>query len=106
MALGDMDGDACGGPGPSHDTRVGRIATMSLVATVPLTWVHVNGGVINGGVACVRARWRVLCVFACFLVRFCAFFPTEMACKKRRKALLCNTPFELHPLLRVTDLQL
>ena len=35
-----------------------------------LTWVHANGGIINGGVACVCAKWRFLCISA----RFCVFF--------------------------------
>ena len=72
--------------------------------------VHANGG-INGGVACVCAKWRVsvhFCAFLCFFVRYCAFFATKMACKKAQiicaefcknvqEALLCNTPFSYTP---------
>ena len=50
-------------------------------------WVHANGGKINGGVACVCAKWRVFVHFRAFLrffVRFCAFFPAKMACRKAR----------------------
>ena len=48
-------------------------------------WVHANGGIINGGVACVCAKGRVfvqLCAFLRFFVRFCAFCPAKMACRK------------------------
>ena len=75
-----------------------------------LTWVHANGGIINGGVACVCAKWCAFvhfCAFLRFFVRFCAFFPTKRACKKAQicaefwknvqKALLCNTPFSYTP---------
>ena len=31
--------------------------------------MHANGGIINGGVACVGAEWRVFVHFS----RFCAF---------------------------------
>ena len=47
-------------------------------------WVHANGGITNGGVACVCAKWRVLvhfCTFLRFSVRF--FLPklTAEKCK-------------------------
>ena len=81
--------------------------------------VHANGGIINGGVACVCAKCGaflcILALFCAFFVCFCAFFPTKMACKKAQigaefcknvqKALLCNTPFSENPLLRVTDFE-
>ena len=53
-------------------------------------WVHANGGIINGGVACVCAKLRVFvhsCAFLRFFVRFCAFSPAKMAC---RKAQFCS----------------
>ena len=59
-------------------------------------WGHANGGIINGGVACVCAKWRVFvncCAFLHFFVRFCAFFPTKMGCKK---APLVIPPFACH----------
>ena len=49
------------------------------------SWVHGNGGIIDGGVACVCAKRRAVAHFSAFLrffVRFCAFFPTIMVCKK------------------------
>ena len=73
-------------------------------------WVHANGGITNGGVACVGAKWRVFvhfCAFLRFFVRFCAFFPAKLGfkkaqisaefCKNVQKALLCNTPFSYTP---------
>ena len=35
-----------------------------------MNWVHANGGIINGGVACVCTKWRVFVHFCAFL-RFC-----------------------------------
>ena len=47
--------------------------------------VHANGGIVNGGVACVGAEWRVFahfCAFLCFFVRFCAFFSCQNGLQK------------------------
>ena len=54
-----------------------------------------------------RCKMARFCAFLRFLVRFCAFFPAKMACKKAQicaefcknvqKALLCNTPFNYTP---------
>ena len=73
-------------------------------------WVHANGGIINGRVACVCATWRVFCAFLCVFALFHAFLrvlPAKTACKKAQlgaefcknvqKALLCNTPFSYTP---------
>ena len=67
-------------------------------------------GIINGGVACVCTKWLAfmhLCAFLRSFVRFCAFFPTKMGCRKAQifaefceivpKTLLCNTPFSYTP---------
>ena len=77
-------------------------------------WVHANGGIIiNGGVACVCAKWRVFahfCVFLRIFVRFFVrFFVPKWHAEKHKfehnrakickylKALLCNTPFSYTP---------
>ena len=72
-----------------------------------LNWVHANGGIINGGVACVCAEWRVFahfCAFLHFFVHFCVpKWPAEKRkfahnrAKMCKKALLCNTPFSYTP---------
>ena len=72
-----------------------------------IAWVHANRGAINGGVACVCAKWRVFAHFVrfcAFFVRFlCVFFVPKWPAEKRKfahnraknvqKALFCNTPF-------------
>ena len=55
-------------------------------------WVHANRSIIlNGGVACVCAKWRVFVYFCAFLrVFFCTFlcvFPTKMGDKKKNASL-------------------
>ena len=50
-----------------------------------IIWVHANGGIINGGVACVCAKWCVFvyfCAFLRFFVRFCAFFSYQNGLQK------------------------
>ena len=41
--------------------------------TLHSCWVHANGGIINGGVACVCAKWRVFVHFCAVFAHFCAF---------------------------------
>ena len=74
------------------------------------SWVHANGGITNGGVACVGARWRVFayfCEFLRFFVRFCAFFPAKKKwpAKKRKcaqnPAKVCQKRFYAMPPLFV-----
>ena len=72
-------------------------------------WVHTNGGIITGVLhASVQmVRFCAFCAFLRFFVRFCAFFPAKMACRRAQiraelcktaqKALLCNTPFSYTP---------
>ena len=63
----------------------GLTIPVGFLSRVTGNWVHANGGIINGGVACICAKWRVFvhfCAFLRFFVRFCAFFPTKMGCKK------------------------
>ena len=73
-------------------------------------WVHAYGGIANGGVACVGAKWRSFvhsCAFLRVFVHFCAFFSHKMGCKKAhicaelcknvQQAFLCNTPFSYTP---------
>ena len=72
---------------------------------IPEFWVHANGGVINGGVACVCTNWRVF-------ARFCAFLLAKMACRKSRiwhnRAKMCKKriyaiPPLVTPPLRLTE---
>ena len=88
-------------------------------APSPIFWVHANGGIINGGTACVGAKWRVFvhfasfCVFLCVSVRFIlpkwpakkrkfAQNPAKM-CKKRFYAVppLVIPPFACHRIFLV-----
>ena len=66
--------------------------------------MHANGGIINGGVACVCAKWRVFvhfCAFLRFLVRFCAFFLPKWPAEKRKfahnRAKMCKKRFYAIP---------
>ena len=50
-------------------------------------WVHANGGIINGGVACVGTEWRVfVCIFRVFCAFFVRFFLPKWPAKKRKFA--------------------
>ena len=72
-----------------------------------LFWVHANGGIINGGVACVCAKWRVfeqICAFLRFLVPF--FMPkspvekhnfAQSCAKMRKKRFYAIPPFSYTP---------
>ena len=78
----------------TKDTQTGTknqfwiFKVLAILETIPLDTpfgVHANGGIINGGVACVCAKWRVLvyvCAFVFFFWCFCAFLSTKMGCKK------------------------
>ena len=65
------------------------------------TWVHANGGIINGGVACVCAKWCVFahfCAFLCVSVRF--FLPKRPAEKRKfahNRAKMCKKRFYAIP---------
>ena len=67
-------------------------------------WVYANGGIINGGVACVCAKWRVFvhfarfCAFLCVSVRF--FLPKWPAEKREfahNRAKMCKKRFYAIP---------
>ena len=66
------------------------------------SWVHANGGIVNGGVACIGG-FCAFCAFLCVFVRVCAFFPAKKeqictkSCRNMQKILLCNTPFNYTP---------
>ena len=66
-------------------SRSGSRIGLFVVWFADVCWVHANGGIINGGVACVCAKWSIfvhVCAFVRFFMRFCAFFPVKMACRK------------------------
>ena len=49
-----------------HPKLIRKNRLMFVRWRASLNWVHANRGIINGGVACVSAKWRVF-------VRFCVF---------------------------------
>ena len=52
-----------------------------------VTWVHANGGIMNGGVACACAKWRVFAHFCAFLcVSSVRYVLPKWAAKKREVA--------------------
>ena len=70
-------------------------------------WVHAHGGFINGGVACVCAKWLVLAPFCAFLsffvyLRFCHQKWPEKSANWRIIVQIWNTPFSYTP--RVTEI--
>ena len=98
-------------------TSVVQALPLGLRVVAHLVWVHANGVIVNGGVACVGAKWRIFvhfCAFLRFFACFCALFPAKMACKKAQictescknvlKNVFTQYPLYLYPLLRVTDL--
>ena len=67
-------------------------------------WVHANGGIINGGVACVGAEWRVFVHFSRFGAFLCVsvrFFLPKWPAKKRKfahnPAKMCKKRFYAVP---------
>ena len=78
----------------------------AVTVTASISWVHTNGCIVNGGVACVCAKWHVFVHFCAF----CAFlrvFSCQNGLQKRAnvriivqecvKAPLCNTPCSYTP---------
>ena len=66
------------------------------------SWVRANGGIINGGVACVCAKWRVFvhfCAFLRFSVRFFLLpkWPAEKRKIAHNRAKMCKKRFYAIP---------
>ena len=96
------------------EVRVSFLAP--LVSKPHIFWVHANGGIINGGVACICAKWCAFmhfCAVLRFFVRFCAFFFCQngqqksanlhIIVQKCAKTAFMQYPLWLYPLLRVTE---
>ena len=71
---------------------------------VSFFWVHANGGIINGVVACVCAKWRVFAHFCMFLRFLCVsvrFFVPKWPAEKRKfahnRAKMCKKRFYAMP---------